>query len=172
MSGEQSSSRYDYLYPTFRPTAQVGNGLGGQLRRDYSAAMPDLWAGFDHDWIDVRRGRCSSCGKTFTFLPWLSLPYTHYSLLARCQALSRRFVEHCSWEQSTPTLKDPDRAPDSSTLRRWSSGLDRSQPRLSFVRQTLARIAHWTEHRDPADHETGPLSWVTPALQTLWPLRR
>ena len=125
-----------------------------------------------HDWIDIRRGRCSRCGKTFTFLPWLSLPYTHYSLLARCQALRRRFVEHWCWEESSPMLKDPDRAPDSSTLRRWSSGLDRSQPRLSFVRQTLARIAHWTECRDSADHETGPLSWVTPALQTLWPLRR
>ena len=36
-----------------------------------------------HDWIRIRRGRCLSCGKTFTFLPLLSLPYTHYSLLAR-----------------------------------------------------------------------------------------
>src|SRR5437870_1791071 len=59
-----------------------------------------------HDWIGVRRGRCSGCGKTFTFLSWLSLPYTHYSVLARCQALRRRFVEHYSWEQATPTLKD------------------------------------------------------------------
>jgi len=62
------------------------------------------------------------CGTTFTFLPWLSLPYTHYSLLTRCQALRRRFEEHSSWEEATPTLKDPDRVPDSSTLRRWSSG--------------------------------------------------
>jgi hypothetical protein len=43
-----------------------------------------------HDWIEIRRGRCTACGKTFTFLPPLSLPYTHYSLLTRCQALRRR----------------------------------------------------------------------------------
>ena len=125
-----------------------------------------------HDWIDIRRGRCSGCGKTFTFLPWLSLPYTHYSLLARCQALRRRFEEHDSWEQATPTLKDPDHMPDSSTLRRWSRGLDGSQPALSFLRQTLARVAHWLARRDSNDHEAGPLSWVTPVLQILWPLRR
>ena len=46
-----------------------------------------------HDWIEIRRGRCPGCGKTFTFLPLFSFPYTHYSLLARCQALRRRFVE-------------------------------------------------------------------------------
>jgi len=125
-----------------------------------------------HDWIDIRRGRCTGCGKTFTFLPWLSLPYTHYSLLARCQALRRRFVEHYSWEQATPTFKDPDRVPDSSTLRRWSSGLDRSQPGLSFLRQTLARVAHWLARGDPADPEAGPLSGLIPVLQILWPLRR
>jgi len=92
-----------------------------------------------HDWIGIRRGRCPGCKKTFTFLPPLSLPYTHYSLLARCQALQRRFVEHHSWEEAAPRLKDPNRLPDPSTLRRWSSGLDPSQPAASFLRQTLAR---------------------------------
>jgi Domain of unknown function (DUF6431) len=95
-----------------------------------------------HDWIGIRRGLCQGCGKAFTFLPLLSLPYTHYSMLARGYALRRRLLEHCSWEEATPTLKDPDRAPDPSTLRRWSSGLDRSQPAVSFLRQTLARVAH------------------------------
>jgi transposase-like protein len=75
-----------------------------------------------HDWIGIRRGLCPGCGKTFTLLPLFSLPYTHYSLLARAQALRRHFMEHCSWEESTPTLKDPDRVPDPSTLRRWSGG--------------------------------------------------
>ena len=74
-----------------------------------------------------------------------SLPYTHYSLLARCQALLRRFVEHCSWEKALPKLKDPDRLPDPSTVRRWSQGVDESQPALSFLRQTAARVAHWLE---------------------------
>jgi len=124
-----------------------------------------------HDWIDIRRGRCPGCGKTFTFLPLLSPPYTHYSLLARCQALRRRFVEHCSWEEATPMLTDPNRVPDPSTLRRWAHGLDRSQPALSFLHQTLARVAHWLAHGDPADHQAGPLSWLTPVLQILWPLR-
>jgi hypothetical protein len=57
--------------------------------------------------------------KTFTFLRPFSLPYTHYSLLARCQALRRRFEEHCSWEKATPSLKDPNRVPDPSILCRW-----------------------------------------------------
>ena len=41
-----------------------------------------------------------------------------------CQALRRRFIEHCSWEKALPKLKDADRLPDASTVRRWSSGLD------------------------------------------------
>ena len=124
-----------------------------------------------HDWIEIRRGRCPGCGKTFTFLPLFSLPYTHYSLLARCQALRRRFVEHCCWEGALPDLQDPNRVPDASTLRRWSRGLDPSQLVLSFGRQTLARVAHWLTRRDPVDHEAGPLSWLTPVLPTLWPRR-
>ena len=125
-----------------------------------------------HDWIGIRRGHCPGCGKTFTFLPLLSLPYTHYSLLARCQALRRRFAEHRSWEEATPTLKDPNRMPDPSTLRRWSSGMDRSQPpALSFLHQTLACVAHWLLGGDQADREAGPLSWLTTVLQILWPLR-
>ncbi len=70
-----------------------------------------------HDWIGIRRGLCPGCGKTFTLLPLLSPPYTHYSLLARAQALRRHFLEHCSWEEATPTLKDPDRVPDRRILR-------------------------------------------------------
>ena len=70
-----------------------------------------------------------------------------------------------------PTLKDPNRVPDPSTLRRWAHGLDRSQPALSFLRQTLARMAHWLARGDPNDQEAGPWSWLTPVLQILWPLR-
>jgi len=104
-------------------------------------------------------------------LPVFSLPYTHYSLLARAQALRRHFAEHCSWEEATPTLKDPDRVPDPSTLRRWSGGLDRSQPAASFRRQTFARLVHWLGRGAPADPQSEPLSWLTPVLQVLWPLR-
>jgi hypothetical protein len=61
----------------------------------------------DHDWIPIRRGLCNLCGKTFTFLPPFSPPYSHYSLIARSQALRRYFVERCGWEAAAPTLKDP-----------------------------------------------------------------
>jgi hypothetical protein len=74
-----------------------------------------------HDWIGIRRGLCPGCGKTFT--PPLSPPYTHYSLLARAQALRRRFMEHCSWEEATHTLKDPDRVPDRRNRRTASAGV-------------------------------------------------
>jgi uncharacterized protein DUF6431 len=122
-----------------------------------------------HDWIGIRRGRCPGCGKTFTFLPWLSLPYTRYSLLARCQSWRRRAVEHCSWEEATPTLKDPNRVPDASTLRRWAHVLDLSQPAASFLRQTLIRVAHWLALAGQTSHEG--LYWLTPVLQILGPLR-
>jgi hypothetical protein len=124
-----------------------------------------------HDWIEIRRGCCHGCGMTFTFLPLFSLPYTHYSLLARGQALRRHFVEHCSWEESMPTLKDPDRVPDTSTLRRWAGGLDPSQPARSFLRQTLARLAPGLARASQADRNARPLSGLTRVLQVLWPLR-
>jgi hypothetical protein len=90
--------------------------------------------------------------------------------LARCQALRRRWEEHCSWEEATPPLKDPDRVPDSSTLRRWSDGLDRSQTAPSFRRRTFARLAHWLcgAQRDP---QAEPALGLTTVLQVLWPLR-
>ena len=61
-----------------------------------------------HDWITIHRGRCPACRKTFTFLPVFSLRYTHYSLLARCYALRRRFVEHCCWGKSDRALRQSD----------------------------------------------------------------
>jgi len=124
-----------------------------------------------HDWIWIHRGRCADCGTTFTFLPLFSLPYTHFSLVARCQALLRRIAEHCSWEKASPKLKDPDRLPDPSTVRRWLSGLDFSQPALSFLNRTVTRVAHWLASGHQALDETGPLSWITPTLEVLCPLR-
>jgi hypothetical protein len=101
----------------------------------------------------------------------LSLPYTHYSLFARFQALLMRFVEHCSWEVALPKLQDPDRLPDPSTVRRWSSGLDCSQLVSSFLSQTLTRVVHWLARSHLAADETGPLSWITPVLEVLCTLR-
>jgi hypothetical protein len=124
-----------------------------------------------HDWIGIRRGRCAGCGKTFTFLPLFSLPYTHYSLLARCQAWLRRVVERCSWEEAAPKCKAPDRLPDASTVRRWSSGMDDCQPARSFLRRTLARVAPWLASTDSRQDEAAFLSWLTPVLELLRPLR-
>jgi hypothetical protein len=125
-----------------------------------------------HDWIRIRRGRCGSCGTTFTFLPVFSLPYTHYSLLARCQALLRRFMEHRSWEKAAPKCKDADRVPDSSTVRRWSQGVDESRPALSFLRKTAARVAQWLESAHSHEDGAAFLSWLTPMLEVLCPMRR
>jgi hypothetical protein len=69
-----------------------------------------------------------------------------------------------------PTLKDPNRVPAASTIRRWSSGLDPSQLPFSFLRQTLACVAHWLA-RGYVDHEAWLLPCLTPILQILRPLR-
>jgi hypothetical protein len=96
-----------------------------------------------HDWIPIRRGRCEPCHKTFTSLPPFSPPYGHYSFIARSQALHRRFTEGRSWEAAAPTVKNPDRVADPSTLRRWCYGLDSSRPPFSLLRQTMRVIGVW-----------------------------
>lgn len=70
-----------------------------------------------------------------------------------------------------PTLKDPNRLLDPSTLRRWAHGLDPFKPAASFLRYTLAHLAHWLGRGDLSDPEAGPLSPLSPVLQVLWPLR-
>jgi hypothetical protein len=126
-----------------------------------------------HDWIAIRRGRCRSCDKTFTFLPPFSPPYTHYSLIARSQALRRYFEEHRSWESAAPLVKDPDRVADPSTLRRWFQSLDSSTPPFSFLRGLLQAIPQWLTRRGVLQHGEMRLSWHTvfPFLERFWPLR-
>lgn len=127
----------------------------------------------DHDWITIRRGVCSQCGRTITFLPAFSLPYTHYSLIARSEALRRYFVEDCSWEQAAPPVKDPHRVPDPSTLRRWFRDLDSSQPPFSFLRRTIEAVGRWLRGGRVLRHGDMTMSWPTvfPFLRRLWPLR-
>ena len=124
-----------------------------------------------HDWISIRRGLCSNCGKTFTFLPLFSLPYTHFSLLARCQTLWRRFAERCSWEKALPKLKSADRLPDASTVRRWWRGLDGSQLEVSFLLKAMAWVAQWLKRDKQDDARVQPFPWMVSALGVLWPLR-
>jgi hypothetical protein len=127
----------------------------------------------DHDWIPIRRGLCNLCGKTFTFLPPFSPPYCHYSLIARSQSLRRYFVEGCCWEAAAPTVKDPDRVADPSTLRRWFRSLDSSQPPFSVLRRTMPAISAWLSRAQILVHDSLPLCWHTafPFLARFWPLR-
>jgi len=126
-----------------------------------------------HDWIEIRRGLCTRCEATFTFLPVFSPPYTHYSLIARSQALRRYFLDHGSWESTVPDLKDPDRVPDPSTLRRWFHSLDSSRPAFSFLRPALEVVGQWLNRSQPIECGSWRLSWQTlfPFLQVFWPLR-
>lgn len=135
-----------------------------------------------HDWIRIRRGICKLCGKTFTFLPWLSPPYGHYSLITRSRALQRYFGEHCSLDMAAPLVKDPDRIPVVSTLRRWFCALDlpelgdRFSPSLPgppsltlprgafpFLRKTLQAATGFAGHQDGLSPSL--------CLQILLPLR-
>lgn len=127
----------------------------------------------DHDWIRIRRGKCNGCGKTFTFLPPFSPPYGHYSFIARSQALQRYFWEDRSWEDSAPTVKDPDRLADPSTLRRWFRCLDSSRPPFTFLRRTMHAVSQWLNEGEVLQHASLPLSRQTlfPFFARCWPLR-
>jgi hypothetical protein len=127
----------------------------------------------DHDWIQIRRGVCNLCGTTFTFLPPFSPPYCHYSLIARSQALRRYFAEGCGWETAAPTVKDPDRVADPSTLRRWFQSLDSSQPPFLYLRRIMIAISAWLGGAEILLQDSLPLRWQTafPFLARFWPLR-
>jgi hypothetical protein len=160
----------------------VGTG-GGPILRRCPVCLRDSIIGHgrrlkqahdeDHDWIQIRRGLCNLCGKTFTFLPLFSPPYGHYSLIARSQALRRYFLEDCSWEAAAPTVKDPDHVADPSTLRRWFRSLDSSQPTFSFLRRTMHAISRWLSRRETFVYDALRLCWPTvfPFLAQFWPLR-
>jgi hypothetical protein len=49
--------------------------------------------------------------------------------------------------------------------------LDESQPAPSFLRQTMARVAEWLASTDSCQDEAAFLSWLTPVLELLRPLR-
>lgn len=126
-----------------------------------------------HDWIKIRRGICRPCGKTITFLPVFSLPYSHYSLIARSEALRRYFIEGYSWEAAAPQVKDPNRVADSSSLRRWFRALDSSRPPFSFLRRTVQTVDQWIRCGEILRYSDLTLSWATlcPLLHHFWPLR-
>jgi hypothetical protein len=170
LSGEQGKLKSDWAVfsnilrrcPVCEQDSIVGHGRRRKQAHDE-----------DHDWILTRRGRCRPCHKTFTFLPQFSLPYTHYSLIARSQALRRHFLEGCSWEAAAPMVKDPNRIAAASTLRRWFHSLDVSRPPFSVLRGTLQAISHWLSRKEVLVLDGLPLSWpaLFPFLARFWPLR-
>lgn len=111
-----------------------------------------------------------------SFLPAFSLPYTHFSLIARSEAMRRRFVEKLSWEDAAPPLKDPNRIPAPSTLRRWCRSLDSSHSAFSLLCRAVQTVAHWLDQGKSPVVGSLRLSWPTlfPFLQVVWPwpLRR
>ncbi len=70
-----------------------------------------------------------------------------------------------------PQLKSADRLPDASTVRRWSQGVDESQPIPSFVRKVTARVAPWLESAASHQDQAKFLSWLTPGIEILFPMR-
>jgi hypothetical protein len=104
-------------------------------------------------------------------LPFFSLPYTHYNLLARVQALHQRFVEGRCWESAAPTLKDPQRVADPSTLRRWFRHLPGAAPPLSTLRRILAAVSQRLPGPEIAVRHAWLSSWfaLIPFLPLRWP---
>jgi hypothetical protein len=111
------------------------------------------------------------CGVTISFLPAFSLPYTHYSLIARSEALRRRFAEGSSWEDAAPRLKDADRVPAPSTLRRWCHDLDSSCSTFSFLLRAVQTMTQWPDRCDLSVFSSRRLSWpmLYPCLRVVWP---
>jgi hypothetical protein len=184
---ERGPHGHDTVYLTFRRAVQPRIRLGRCGFESHSAPLPDLRAGSivghgrrrkqahdkHHDWIGIRRGLCNRCGKTFTFLPPFSPPYGHYSFIARSQALQRYFLEGRCWEDAAPTVKDPDRVADPSTLRRWFRHLDSSRPPFSALRRTMLALSAWLGRTELLVHNSLPLRrhTVYPFLDRCWPLR-
>ena len=179
--------RYDPLYPSLRPAVQACNRLGGRLRRDHStpvarfvneirllvmaaAARAGSRRASRLD-LDPSRPSCSDCGTTFTFLPLLSLPYTHYSLLARCPdtsaALCGGLLLGEGVAEAQGILIVCPIPPQPAAGRGALTVLRRRRP---FSARPSTRTAHWLDRCHQAVDETGPLSWITPVLQNLWPL--
>jgi hypothetical protein len=94
------------------------------------------------------------CHKTITFLPAISLPNTHYSLIARSEALRRSFVFLGS---GGAPVKDP--PPDSS--------------RPPFSRRTVQALGQWIQGGKVLRHGDGLLFWPTvfSLLHRFWALR-
>lgn len=82
-----------------------------------------------------------------------------------------RICGRCPWDKAIPTIKDPDRQPDPTTVRLWGEDVDEAQLVQSFALKTAKRVAPWLEVAPKHQSEAVFLSWLIPALEVLCPLR-
>ena len=108
------SSRCDCCRSGVRCAATVRSSVtaGGSNKRTINGALA---SGFAAD-------SCRPCRRTFTILPAWSPPYGQYSLYCRQQAW-KSLRNGCSCEESVPSTQEPNKMPDSSTVRRWTAQL-------------------------------------------------
>ncbi|HEV3198083.1 MAG TPA: hypothetical protein VGZ73_09250 [Bryobacteraceae bacterium] len=87
-----------------------------------------------------------------------------------------RLVEGRSWESAAPTVKDPDRVADPSTLRRWFRRLQGAAPPMPALCRTLAAVSQRLSRGEHAGFQACQSTGLTlvPLLHQLWPwpLRR
>ena len=85
--------------------------------------------------IIVRRGRCKTCGTTFTFLPCFVRPFHHYGVEVQAEALERHVgPSRVGFDEAAPVVQDVDRYPSGSTVRRWFVSLSHQALRLKVNR--------------------------------------
>lgn len=108
--------------------------------------------------IVVRRGRCTRCGATITFLPCLVRPFHHYAVPVQAEALERHGgPDEVAWETAAPVVEDPDRYPSGSTVRRWFTPLGQR----SLWRQVFDLCGGDGEPGAmPRGNARGALSWL------------
>jgi hypothetical protein len=74
---------------------------------------------------------------------------------------------------AAPTVKDPGRVADPSTLRRWFRSLDSSQRRFCSYAGSCSPLSARLGRTETLLHDSLPLRWQTifPFLAQFWPLR-
>lgn len=97
----------------------------------------------NHVRIRIRRGICRACHLTFTFLPVWCLPYTHYTVACRQQAMALH-ARHNRVEP--PLVKDSERMPDESTVRRW-------------IAERITTLTQWLDAHDAGRRPSTILAW-------------
>jgi hypothetical protein len=83
--------------------------------------------------IAVRRGKCKSCHKTFTFLPTFARPYSRYSISVIQDTLLSFFSNaESTLFESVPDILNESSTPDFKTLYNWLHDISDRIPVSSF----------------------------------------